>query len=290
MGLVIPPYKADTGPGGSCSPTTTFLDRPMPKPFSIEDWYPNLEKTLDFHSAYETLEGVSDPRAHTLRAVVRHLQLRHEEALEHFGRAEKQFVPGSFESSAHQCDRYATLLSMRYTACLLTECRDHTDAARLRTDAVAARIAAFEGMETRNVVSHREKVQAFHALARGDTERALSGFGRLIEVNRMAPQHSLAAYIGAAAVSYAMADYRQARLHYENVELCMAFSDSRLVFVQVLAWLLGMTMVWGWDGEASRWEQTISALEAPEETRALLRRRAQTITDTYARRESFVFA
>jgi hypothetical protein len=50
----------------------------------------------------------------------------------------------------------------------------------------------------------------------------------------------------------------------------MAFSNDRIAFSLFLAWLVALCSHWGWNGETSRWMETIRVLECPESTRQYL--------------------
>ncbi len=247
--------------------------------------WPEVFESLDLERAYDGLAGYEDYHTYTLRGFLRHLQLRSEDALAHFDEAEARFPGFRTEDDVR---RYWILLNRRFTACMLNEQRNPDAQARILTDTAIQQMEDSECPQcgfTEKLVSVGS---GFHRLLRGDYAEARSILKGVIESTRSSP--STAAYIGAAAAAHELDLDLEARVFYENSELCMAFSTDRWRYVIHITWLAALCSHWGWEGERTRWYETTRVLDCPEATRAVLLERARLLVSACRTHKALAFA
>ena len=136
----------------------------------------------------------------------------------------------------------------------------------------------------------RDKILAFYHLARGNHIEALEVFESAIVESARTPDRCAPLYICAAASAHELGLFKEARRHYENAELTLAFHDDRFVFAICITWLLALSRHWGWDGEATRWTETIQALDCPSNTRDCLFERSRALQETTGAGRAIAFA
>ena len=136
----------------------------------------------------------------------------------------------------------------------------------------------------------RDKNLLLYHLARGNHTEVIEVFESAIAENARDPDRCAPMYICAAASAHELGLYKEARRHYENAELTIAFHADRFVFATYIAWLLALTRHWGWDGEATRWTETIKALDCPSNTRECLFRRSRVLQMTSGAGRTVAFA
>lgn len=236
-------------------------------------WKDSLERTLDLDAAYRALDEYHHFHTYTLKGTLRYAQLRLEEALLDFGRAEEAFL--MFDPSPENNRLYGLLRGWMLSARLFQEAMDASSVAMSRTDQELDRFLSVENL---NPVD-RDKNVGFYSLVRGEYQSALDMFEAVIEATRNPPERSIGAYICAAAAAHELGFYKRARRHYENAELTICCHCNRILFCIFLSWLLALTTHWGWQNEAQRWTDTLEALECPESTRSCLFRRARLMED-----------
>jgi tetratricopeptide (TPR) repeat protein len=243
----------------------------------LKAWEGELERTLDFDRAFQSLAGVEHYHADTLRSMVRRFQVRFQDSLRHSDWALEKFPT---EPTSDDLTRYVRILAGRFESCLSMEMQSPTERNRCRTDESIDRLLESDLADGQIGRRLRQRAQGLFCLARGRFGDALEAFQELIQENRNEVRYCSLAYVGAAAAAFELGSYKESRRHYENAELCMAFQPSRWVFSVFVSWLAGVCEHWGWDGEAKRWQETLNAIDCPAATRECLRRRSELLAKT----------
>lgn len=230
---------------------------------------------LDLDGAYAVLSDSDHFYARAVMGLLRHTQVRLVEALELFEDAQARY------RASLRTDRqgYLRLLGFRLSTCLLQEALGEPGEFSTRTDSALEDVLEFAGDE---MISSRvrDKCLGMYYLVRGRHADALQVFENAIAGATRVPDRCIPSYICAAACAHELGLHKEARRHYENAELTMAFYNDRFVFATCLTWLLALCRSWGWDGEARRWADTIQAIDCPETTRDYLFQRARVLQRT----------
>lgn len=241
-------------------------------PVCPDDWFENLGQTLDFRASLEALDGYEHFHTHVLRGWMQNFLQNPERALEEFEVAQQMYpeFPDTPDNRRRLFLTHSQALEIRF----FQEASDSNDETRQRTDEALEQIRL--NSSPANPISERILFRAegaFHLL-RGDFELALKNYEDCLAISKSDIDDALYPYAGAAAAANELGHLKQARRHYENLDLAMSFTNSRVTFYLLSSWLCALCDHWGWKGESDRWHETLQVMECAPGSRELLIRRA----------------
>ncbi len=246
-------------------------------PICPENWHEDLSSSLDFQKAYDALKGYEHFHTYILKGWMQTYLLQHDEAIENLEKAEKLF--DQFEPNADNLRRRFLIFSQSIENRFFLEIKHNTPEARFLTDEAIKK--AQLNHEPPNPLTERILLRsegAYHLL-RGEFQTALEKYTSCLEKSNSDAEDSLFPYAGAAAAAHELGYLKEARRHYENLELSLSFTESRLMFYLLSSWLCALCHHWGWENESERWHKTMEVMECSENSKQLLAKRTVLLKD-----------
>jgi tetratricopeptide (TPR) repeat protein len=242
-----------------------------------KNWIMLVTDRCDLDLAFEALEGWEHFHTDTIRGRIRSLQLRPDEAWDHFENAQKRSE--SYGSSLRNVLRRFYLKIYRFENALIEESGSDAGDPSKMEDCLRALLCGetpdAEIARTLNLFSkglcrlHREKYaeakKIFHKLLQESRDRLgdeKAGF-----------------YLGAAVAHRGLGEEEESDRQIENASLFIPALDNAFNMGYYAGALAALLRIWDKEEEASEWDAFIQRLKIPPKTIRLFEERSRRIVE-----------
>jgi tetratricopeptide (TPR) repeat protein len=241
-------------------------------------WYEEFFSKADLESSYEQLQAVKHFYGEAMRGRIRSLQVRVEEAWDHFDRALKKSLKAA--ESIPNLVRQFVLNVYCFENALLEEPIEKGATIPAPQIPSLPRQVLEDYPEVRYVLRLRRSIEASLRLHLGDYEPALEGYRELVDAERDGSPDMLASYyLGLAATQHNMGrvELAEQNLHYAGRVIK---SGAKLLNQTHV----GSTLAAFYDyleaaDEAAEWRQFVEDLPCPEATKESFRKRGELVVE-----------
>lgn len=240
-------------------------------------WMEMMVEKADFKAAFDALEGYPHFHSESLRGKIRSIQLRTQEAWEHFQKAEE--LSKSYEESAQKRIFLFYLSIYRVENAYIEEARDPEEKTSERTDFEMQRFLDTKCPEL--VIAQQLQINflGYYQLLRGQYQEALLTFKALMEESQTRfEDQQVAFFCAAAAACKELGLEEDAKKHYENAALAVNSLSQLYKIGLFCARLYTLMMHWEKHKEAEEWLQRLEKLPCPEDSRQCFIERARLFT------------
>lgn len=243
-----------------------------------EGWHEEFSQRADFDRAYQALVGVKGFYAESLRGKIRSLQLRFEEAWDHFERAsiQRRKTKDSIATLVQQFTLHIWCFENAVAEARL-EPAEGSELPDLWVPELPERIVK-DYPEVMLTLVLRQYAEGLLRLHVGEYIEAAKLFEKLIRNASKAPGAQLPLYyLGLGASRFNLGEEEEARRNLENAGLTSQAQEGTLGQARVSGALWGMYNFMEEKEEANDWKVFLEKLPCPEATKEAFLKRGEMI-------------
>lgn len=244
-------------------------------------WQERFFDRADLEGSFRALEGLDHFHVHTMRGRIRSLQLRTEDAWDHFDRS-LDLAADAPVTIANLVREFLLNLYLFDNAILEGPVDRSAKIPEAKIPELPEQVME-EYPEVAYVISLRQSAEGYLRLHLGEFATARRVFGDLIEAYRASPDATLGFYYcGLAAAEHNMGHRDRAERTLENAGLAI-LSGGRTLNQARLAGILEAFYSWlGADEEAMSWKAFLDRLPCPDATKEAFSRRGKLLLERCA--------